>query len=165
MVKVLVIRSPESGIITKMARAVASGVEESGGQVLEIAPREVSHEALVKADAIIVGSPCHMGSVDTDVKRFLDSTYPLRGKLEGKVGGAFATSRHIAGGSELTLMTILAALLLHGIIVQGDVEGDPYGPVIVNPTGELQDLLADDWQQCCRLGRRVTALAKRLGRG
>ncbi len=165
MIKVVVVRNPRPSIVAKMARAVANGVEEAGGKPMEVAPKEVSQEILLEAGAIIVGSACYMGSVTSEVKKFLDATYDLRGRLEGKVGGAFASSRHIAGGNELTLMAIHAAFLLHGMVVQGDVQGDPYGPVIVNPTGELQDLIADDWQQCVRLGKRVTELANRLGVG
>ena len=102
-----------------------------------------------------------MGGIEANIKKVLDSTYALRGKLEGKVGAAFATERFVGGGAEFALINIYLAFLLHGMIVQGDPEAAPFGPVIVNPTGEINELITDDWTQCGRLGRRVAELVRR----
>ena len=57
------------------------------------------------ADAVIIGSPCHFGGPSAAVKKFMDSTWPIRGKLAGKVGAVFAASEHLAGGHELTMIS------------------------------------------------------------
>jgi len=69
---------------------------------------------------------------------------------------------HIAGGNELTLHALLDFFLIHGMIVQGDCEGDFFGAVALSPSGDQDDVLVDDDGECRRLGRRVAELAKRL---
>ena len=100
------------------------------------------------------------------VKQFLDATWPLRGRLDGKVGAAFAAERHVAGGAEETLRSILNALLLHGMVIQGDCEGAPFGPVALRGAlegkGDEDDIVAEDGGAARRLGQRVAALVKKL---
>jgi NAD(P)H dehydrogenase (quinone) len=80
----------------------------------------------------------------------------FHGQLEGKVGGAFASSANIGGGNETTILAILEALLIHGMVVQGTSSGDHYGPVAIG----RPDTRASG--QCTAYGERVAALAKRL---
>jgi len=40
-------------------------------------------------------------------------------KLEGKPGAAFTTAGSTATGAETTLLSILTAMLIHGMVVQG----------------------------------------------
>ena len=79
------------------------------------------------------------------------------GKLAGKVGGAFATCGVAGGGSESTVLDILHALLVHGMIVPGSATGGHYGPVCVGPPEEKTCV------ECERLGTRVAELVVRLG--
>jgi len=76
--------------------------------------------------------------------------------LAGKVGAAFATSHNIGGGNETTVLDLLHALLIHGMIIQGNASGDHYGPVAVG----TPDARALD--QCKDLGRNVVNLINRL---
>jgi len=163
MKEILVIRNQNGSVVTKMARAVAAEAEKAGGNPVEIDPGDVTERALLDASALIVGTACHMGGVEEKIKRLLDSTYALRGKLQAKVGAAFATEKYVGGGAEFALMDVYLAFLIHGMIIQGDSEAAPFGPVIVNPTGDIAELISDDWMQCGRLGRRVAELVQKTG--
>jgi NAD(P)H dehydrogenase (quinone) len=78
------------------------------------------------------------------------------GKLAGKVGGAFASSGAIGGGTETTVLDIVQALLIHGMVVQGDPGGAHYGPVAFGAPDDRGR------KECEKLGRRVAELAAKL---
>jgi NAD(P)H dehydrogenase (quinone) len=80
----------------------------------------------------------------------------LHGRLEGRVGGAFASSANIGGGNETTIMAILQALLIHGMIIPGVPTGDHYGPVAIGAPDRRAST------QCTEYGKRIAALAKKL---
>ena len=90
------------------------------------------------------------------MKKLLDESVTFHGRLEGKIGGAFASSANIAGGNETTVLSILQALLIHGMIVQGDSQGDHYGPVAINSPDERC------LNGCRRYAVRLIKLAKTL---
>ncbi|MDP6440051.1 MAG: flavodoxin family protein, partial [Candidatus Brocadiia bacterium] len=60
------------------------------------------------------------------------------------------------GGNETTILSILGAMLVRGMIIQGYPGGDHYGPVAV---GMVDDRAA---RLCATLGARVAELAARL---
>lgn len=108
-------------------------------------------------DGIIIGSPTYYGTMAAEVKRLLDESVALQGQLAGKAGGAFASAANIGGGSETTVLDIVHALLVHGMVVQGSESGGHYGPVAVGgPDGRAAE-------ECRQLGRRVVRLAGRGG--
>ncbi|MBS3763896.1 MAG: NAD(P)H-dependent oxidoreductase, partial [Planctomycetes bacterium] len=111
---------------------------------------------LLKYDGIIIGSPTYYGDMCYEVKELLDASVKYHGKLTGKVGGAFASSANIGGGNETTIMSILQALLIHGMIVEGTADGDHYGPVSIGAPEERAI------SQCRELGERVARLAIKL---
>ena len=85
-----------------------------------------------------------------------DDTVSLHGKFDGKVGAAFTSSANVGGGNETTIMSILEALIVAGCIVQGDPQGDHYGPVSIGKPDERVQ------QQCQRRGRRIAELTQKL---
>ncbi len=91
-----------------------------------------------------------------ELKALFDKSVKFHGKLEGKVGAAFASANNIGGGNETTIMEILHVLLIHGMIIQGIPRGDHYGPVSIGAPDERSS------KQCRRLGERVARLAERL---
>ena len=96
------------------------------------------------------------GGMAGRLKDFFDSSVVHHGKLSGKVGGAFTSSANIGGGNETTVLNILQAMLIHGMIVQGTAEGDHYGPVSIDAPDDRAKA------QCEALGRRVASLAIKL---
>ncbi len=161
--KVLVIfDGHQDGLIDRMARKVVEGAKGAGAEVLALSADKVDHDDLIKADAIIIGSPCHFAGPSAKMKQFMDSTWSLRGKLAGKVGAAFAASQHLAGGQEFTMFSAIAFFLTHGMIVEGDETGDAFGAILIAPDGEKDEAVADDPEECRRLGEKAAKLAARL---
>ena len=91
-----------------------------------------------------------------EIKKLLDQSVKFHGRLDGKIGAAFASSANVGGGNETTILDILNAMLIHGMIIQGDSQGDHYGAVSI----DAPDSRAT--KQCTRLGSRVAKLVKRL---
>ena len=82
-------------------------------------------------DRIILGTPTDYGTMAAEIKKLLDDSIRLHGRLDGKLGGAFASSANAAGGNETAILSILSALLIHGMLVKGMAEGSHYGPVAI----------------------------------
>ncbi len=139
-----------------MAYMIQKGAMEEDVEVDTKDVKTVKADDLLKYDGIIIGSPTYYGLPAAEVKALLDKSVKHHGKLKGKVGGAFASSANIGGGNETTVLAILEALLIHGMVVCGDSEGDHYGPVSI----ERPDARAE--KVCVRYGKRVAALTKKL---
>jgi NAD(P)H dehydrogenase (quinone) len=157
MSRLLVTYYSRGGNTEKMAKAVADGAGQVPGMQVALLPSaELTPDDLLEYDGIIMGSPVYFGTMAAELKTLIDESVKHYGKLVGKVGGAFASSGAIGGGTETTVLDILKAMLIHGMIIQGSTEGAHYGAVAF---GEPDDRSCKD---CERLGRRVAELAKRL---
>jgi len=139
-----------------MAEEVAAGAAEGDVTVECRKVQDLSARDLLDYDAVVLGSPTYYGGMAAEVKKLLDESVAFHGQLEGKVGGGFSSSANIGGGNETTIMSILQALLIHGMVVQGTAAGDHYGPVAI---GDVDDRARE---QCRNLGRRVAALTRKL---
>jgi NAD(P)H dehydrogenase (quinone) len=158
MAQVLILYYSRSGHTARMADLVTEGVRESGAAVTVKSVDKASVDELPAYDGIIMGSPVYFGTMAAELKKFLDDSIKYHGDLTGKVGGAFASSGGVAGGNETTILDILKALLIHGMIVPGNVHGDHYGPVAVGAPDARSE------KQCRILGKLVGDLCLRLGR-
>lgn len=156
MAKVLIVYYSRSGNTKQMAELVAEGVRDTGAEVEVKAVADTPLEDLLAADGIIMGSPTYYGSMAGELKTYLDESVKLHGKLVGKVAGAFSSAGGPGGGNETTIMDILKALLIHGMIVPGNVSGDHYGPIAVGAPDKRSE------KQCRVMGRIVGDLTKRL---
>jgi NAD(P)H dehydrogenase (quinone) len=141
MPKVLVLYYSTYGHIEKMAEAVAAGARDTGAsvdikRVPELVPEDTARAAHFKLDqaapiaridelehydAIIIGTGTRFGRITSQMAAFLDLAGPLwaRGALNGKVGGAFASTATQHGGQETTLFSIITNLLHLGLIPVG----------------------------------------------
>jgi len=157
MAKILITYYSRSGHTKHMAEAVAEAAGEVDGASVQCRPvADVAAKDLLDHDAVVLGSPTYYGGMAADLKRLLDDSVAFHGRLSGKVGGAFSSSANVGGGNETTVLSMLHALLIHGMVVQGSAAGDHYGPVAV---GDLDDRAR---QQCQGLGRSVAELAVKL---
>ena len=152
----LVIYYSRSGNTKQMAKAIAEGMNEASLPTKCKSIDEVKIEDLLKADAIAVGSPTYYGCIASPIVELFDESVSKHGKLDGKIGAAFSSSANIGGGNETTIMSIINILLIHGMIVQGDPQGDHYGPVSIGKPDERA------LRQCNRRGRRIAELTVRL---
>ena len=157
MAKVLIAYHSRGGNTKKMAELVRDGAAAVDGVTVDLkSVTEVKPSALVGYDAIVLGSPTYYGLPATEIKRLLDESVAFHGQLEGKVGGAFSSSANIGGGNETTILAILQALLVHGMVVPGVPTGDHYGPVSIGAPDRRAAT------QCGEYGKRIALLAKKL---
>lgn len=156
MANILVVYYSRSGHTEKMASIIAEAIKQEGLDVVLKRVQDTEASELLKYDAIIMGSPTYYGSMSYEIKKLLDESVKFHGKLAGKIGAAFSTSANIGGGNETTILDILNAFLIHGMIIQGDAKGDHYGPVAINSPDERATL------ECQRLGKKIAALVKKL---
>ncbi|MGB3086790.1 MAG: flavodoxin family protein, partial [Phycisphaerae bacterium] len=96
------------------------------------------------------------GLMAAEIKKMFDESVAIHGQLEGKVGGAFTSAANLAGGNETTILSILEAMLIHGMIVKGTSRRDHYGPVAIGKPDERAV------EQSRLLGREVAELAVKL---
>ena len=156
MAKVLIVYDSRSGNTEKMALAVAEGVKAKKVEVAVKRVDETIVSDLVDHDAIIMGSPTYYGQMSGRLKELIDESIKVHGKLEGKVGGVFTSSGGTATGAETTLLSILEAMLVHGMIVQGASNFKHYGSAAVGSPNK------EDMEDCTELGKRVAALVLKL---
>ena len=157
MAKLLIIYYSRTGNTEKMAHFVSEGATGVNGIEVEVKKvQDTRPEDLLTADGIIVGSPTYYGLPAAEIKALFDESVKYHGQLEGKAGGAFTSSGGVAGGNETTILATLQMLLVHGMIIQGNSQGDHYGPVSVGAPDDRSQ------QQCRSLGKRVAQLMIRL---
>ncbi len=157
MPNVLIAYYSQGGNTERLAKLVADGVREGGIEPTVKSVTEVSSPELLEYDGIILGSPTYYGTMAAPVKRLLDESVQFHGRLDGKVGAAFTTSGNMAGGNETTILDILHALMIHGMVVQGDPRGDHYGAVALGTATPREEDIAR--RQGLRFAKLVTQLA------
>lgn len=156
MAKVLVVYYSRSGNTEKMADAIVEAIKQEGVDVVKKRAEDTKAEEFLNYDGIVMGSPTYYGTLAWPLKKLIDESVKFHGKLTGRVGAAFASSANIGGGNETTILSILEAFLIHGMVVQGEAKGDHYGPVAINDPDERA------LKGCRKLGQVVANLVKKL---
>jgi NAD(P)H dehydrogenase (quinone) len=131
MPKALVCYYSRTGNTKRLAARMAEVLAAEGLEVDLKTVQETSPKDLLGYDCLVLGSPTYYGTMAWELKKLLDESVKFHGKLSGKVGGAFTSSANIGGGNETTVLDILQALLIHGMVVRGDHRFDHYGPVSI----------------------------------
>jgi NAD(P)H dehydrogenase (quinone) len=156
MAKGIVIYFSRSGNTKEMAEIIAQSMNEAGLPTDCLSVEKVKADDLLKYDAIVIGSPTYYGHMAGPIKQLFDDTVRFHGKLDGKVGAAFSSAMNIGGGNETTIMGIIEAMLIAGMVVHGDPQGDHYGPVSIRKPDDRVK------RQCQRRGRRIAELTIKL---
>lgn len=157
--KVLVLYHSKGGNTKALANAVAHGVESVEGVTAVMKScEEVTKEDFLSSGGIVAGSPVYFGGMAAELKSVFDRFVSTRRKMEGKVGAAFTTSGHVTGGKETTMMGIIQAFLIYGMVVVGDPM-DASGHYGTACTGKPEAKTLDEGQL---LGARVARLALKL---
>lgn len=157
--QVLVMYYSRGGNTKKLAEAIASGVQEIEDIRCVLKPAaEVNKEDFLKSEGIIAGSPVYFGTMAAELKDVFDRLIGTRRHMENKIGAAFATSAHHTGGKETTIMSIIQAMLIYGMIIVGDPL-DASGHYGVACTGVPNERALQDG---IKLGKRVASLVKKL---
>ncbi|OHD06021.1 MAG: flavodoxin [Spirochaetes bacterium GWD1_27_9] len=157
--QILVCYYSKTGKTKKLALAIEDGANSVEGiTVLCKDVNSVTSDDFVNSSGLIVGSPVYFGSMASDVKKMLDKFVGFRKMMENKIGAAFATSGDMSGGKETTMLSIIQAFLIYGMIVVGDPLSAT-GHYGVSCVGEPSQ---KDLENGFKLGKRVAELVKRL---
>lgn len=166
--QVLVAYHSLSGNTEEMAKSVAAGARSiPGTSVLLQRVGEVTAEVLFSSDAVVVGSPVYWSNMAGEVKTFFDrwqfefGVFPEL-KMRNKVGAAFATGGQVSSGKEVTMLTILAAMLGNGMIVVSD--GGAFG-ASATTEGDSPGINDAERADARALGKRVAEVAWMVKRG
>lgn len=168
LVKVLVTYHSLSGNTERMADAVAAGARSvPGTEVLLKRVGQVIASDLFSADAVVVGSPVYWSNMSGEVKTFLDNWQFKFGvfpelKMKDKIGAAFATGGQVSSGKEVTMLTILAAMLGNQMIV---VSGGGAFGASATTEGDSPGIDTQELADAKSLGRRVAEVAARFKAG
>ena len=149
----------KTGNTKKLAEAIANGVKEVDDVECNLKPvSDVTTDDFISSDGIIAGSPVYFGTMTAEMKDVFDKFVDLRQKMGDKIGAAFTTSGDDAGGKETTIMSIIQAMLIYGMIIVGDPL-DATGHYGISCKG------APDQEtriNAKKLGKRVAELVKKL---
>ena len=168
VINVLVAYHSLSGHTEQMAQAVAEGARSvSPAHVIMKRVQEVTAEELFASDAIILGSPVYWSNMAGEVKAFIDDWQFKFGvfpefKLKNKVGAAFATGGQISSGKELTMLSMLAAMLGNYMIV---VSGGGAFGASATTEGGSPGIDDEELSGARALGRRVVEVTTAVKKG
>lgn len=143
--RILIVFYSMYGHIYRLAKGVAGGVLEAGGepvlrQVAELVPEEGWSEEvkitkenmreipvadprqdLEGIDGVIVGTPTRFGNMCAQMRNFWDQTGGawVKGSLLTKPAAAFTSSNSQHGGQETTIISTHLTFLHHGCVIVG----------------------------------------------
>lgn len=167
-IQILVVYHSLSGNTEIMARNVVSGARSvPGTRVVLQKVGEVTADLLFASDALVVGSPVYWSNMSGEVKTFFDrwqfkfGVFP-KFKMRNKVGAAFATGGQVSGGKEITMLTILAAMLGNQMIV---VSGGGAFGASATTEGDSPGINDQEKSDARALGKRVAEVAWVVKRG
>ena len=147
--EVLVVYYTKSNHTKLLAEAIGNGARgEPLTNVRVKATREAIGDDLIRADAIIIGSPVHFGSQAAEFSRWIETTwtqYWQTGNLTGKLGAVFTTGGGLAQGLEFVLAELTRRLTHFRIdVVTSDMTWGAgvhsYGAVAVTGTDPWSDV-------------------------
>jgi len=157
--QILVLYFSKGGNTRKLAEAIAQGVSSVEGVTANLKNTDqVNSQDFETAAGVIAGSPVYFGIMAAPLKKTFDDFVIVRRKMEGKVGAAFATSADPSGGKETTMMSIIQALLIYGMVIVGDPMSAT-GHFGTSCVGAPDSTSIENGQ---KLGRRVAELALKL---
>jgi NAD(P)H dehydrogenase (quinone) len=157
--QVLILYYSRTGNTKKLAQEIAQGVQKVNGiKCVMKSTSEVTPEDFLKSDGIIAGSPVYFGTMAYPMKEIFDKFINIRDEMENKIGAAFATSGDPSGGKETTIISIIQAMLIYGMIIVGDPMDATghYGVSCMGAPDKETSVNAN------KMGKRVAELVKKL---
>ncbi|MEW6751809.1 MAG: flavodoxin domain-containing protein [Candidatus Latescibacterota bacterium] len=159
--KIAIVYHSETGNTQRMAELVQQGCQQVPGVEARCMSIDAVDSAYVEeARAVIFGSPTYEGTCSWQMKKYLD-TEP--GGLAGKLAGVFVSQNWPGGGGgSFAEMSIIAALLVHGMLVySGGISlGAPYLHFGAVSTRAPHDDLYR--QRCLKLGDNIARKAQEI---
>lgn len=124
MTKILVVYASDYGGTKKMAEAFVEGAKSVEDCEVELKEAEnATQDDVLNCDALVLGSPVHMGCMDWRVKKFIDTSCSgawMQDSAVGKVAAVFMCGSGYGGaggGTELGMLSMLNNLAELGMIL------------------------------------------------
>lgn len=152
MKTILIVYESRTGHVEAMARAVAEGVKAGGAEPVLREFDRIEPSELPRYDGFAVGSFTSYGQMSAGMSRFFELSYTVHGRLQGKPAVAFASSGGLGGGNETTVLSLIKALLVHGMMVLGDADSPHFGAVCIEAPDQ------EALENCRKWGGRIAAL-------
>jgi NAD(P)H dehydrogenase (quinone) len=175
--RILVVVASHTGRTWRLGEAFAEGARAAGAEVELARAEEATPAQALAADALVLGSGVHMAGVASAMRAFMERLAPLwlTGALIGKVGAAFASAGNGGrGGGELALISLLANLAEHGMLLVPMHNRQPqyleggchWGPLAwTNPRSGVAGPTQAHLEAARGHGRHVAETAQRWRRG
>jgi len=165
-VKVLVVYDSLTGNVERMAKAVAEGARDAGAEVVLKKVEDVDPDELPLYDGYAFGSPTHCGTMSLKMNEFFTvKAIKYWGKLGYKVACAFTSSGGLGGGNEMTLWSLISAILNFGMMTFG--VPDYVAPGVTLHYGAVAVGKPDEHalEACRLLGRKLVEHIKIVKKG
>lgn len=124
MPSILVVYATDYNNTKTAAEAFAEGARGVSGTTVTVkTAEEATWQDINAHDALVLGTPVHMGSADWRIKKFIDTQCSgvwMRDTGVGKVGAVFATGGGMGNsgaGAEVTLIGLINNLVELGMLV------------------------------------------------
>ncbi len=157
---------------------VVAATQTAAPPVPEDGAPYVEKNDLAECAGLVVGSPTRFGNMAAPMKHFFDGLGAewASGTLVDKPAAVFTSTATMHGGQESTLLSMQVPLLHHGCVIVGipftesllsstRSGGTPYGASHVAGGSDDPQLSEEEAGLARALGRRVAALAGRMGAG
>jgi NAD(P)H dehydrogenase (quinone) len=120
---ILVTYFSQTGKTAQLADAVVRGAKSVNNvQVILKQIQQTTKEDLLKADAIIIGSPVYNANPASEVLKFIEG-WPFEGSpMKNKIGAVFVTGGGISAGEELAQVNLLHSMLIYGMVIVGGAD-------------------------------------------
>jgi len=179
MSKILIVYASVYGNTKKMSEAIADGVKTvKGAEAIIKTAEQATLEETAAADALVLGSPVHMGSPDWRVKQYIDKVCAklwMEDRMVGKVGAVFTAGGgfgNAGGGCEITLLAMMNNLVELGMIIvplpkntpgydKGGIQWGPYGRTMgekMEQTGITEERMVAAHYHGIHIARTVDAV-------
>ncbi len=165
-VRILVVYDSQTGNVEAMAQAVGDGAREAGAKTTVSRVDDIQVDEIPAYDGFAFGSPTHCGTMTAKMNEFFNYRMIKHwGKLKYKVAVAFTSSGGLGRGNEMTLWSLISAIINFGMMTFGvpDYASSGvtlhYGAVAI---GKPDD---SSLKACRLLGKRLVERAKVIRAG
>jgi NAD(P)H dehydrogenase (quinone) len=158
MPKTVIVYDSVGNNVKKMADVLFSELKEQGAACERIFVDDFPVHSLVDYDGIIIGTPNYFGGMTSKIKNLFDSSVKFYKQLDGKLGACFCSTGVIGGGGETAIMSVIMAMLIHGMIVQGCPQTGHYGVLSIGTPDARVEKELKVW------ARRFNTLLEKISR-
>ena len=159
--KIAVVYHSASGNTEKQAELVAEGaLSVSGIEVKTMSIDNPDSSWIEESKAVIFGCPTYEGSCSWQMKKFLDTTNL---SFDGKLAGVFASQNWPGGGgADFAEMTMIAAVLVYGMIVYSGGISQGYPPLHFGAVSQKAPTSDIDRERATKLGKNIASKSMEL---